>query len=71
MSATQDEINELVADRASDLAFEFGAGMPESRFVDVDGTPDSAQVKVTPGELVELLRTAIEIGMEIEREGTT
>lgn len=71
MSATQEQINELVADTAGELAYAFGERMPAHRFVNVDGTPQSAQVKVTPSELEALLRVAIEVGMEIEREGTT
>jgi hypothetical protein len=71
MSVTQEEVNQLVADRAGELAYEFGSRMPGHRFVNVDGTPQNAQVKVTPGELEALLRVAIEVGMEIEREGTT
>lgn len=58
-----------VTDRAADLAYEFGAQMPGSRFINVDNTPENALIMVKPAEMNALLRVAIEVGMEIEREG--
>lgn len=69
MSATQEQVNQLVADSAAQLTYEFGSRMPAWRF---DGrTVETATVKVTVKEMEALLRVAIEVGMEIEREGTT
>jgi hypothetical protein len=69
MGATQEQVNQLVADTAAELTYEFGSRMPAWRF---EGrTVETATVKVTVKELEALLRVTLEVGMQIEREGTT
>lgn len=69
MGATQEQVNQLVADTAAELTYEFGSRMPPWRF---EGrTVETATVAVTVKELEALLRVALEVGMQIEREGTT
>jgi hypothetical protein len=61
MQNTTDQIIDL----ACDLAEEFALGMPEGRFENVDGTPDNALIKLTPGEMNDLLTKAIRQGIEL------
>lgn len=49
-------------DLACDLAEEFALGMPEDRFENVDGNPDNALIKLTPGEMSVILEKAIQAG---------
>jgi hypothetical protein len=62
MSTLVDQITDLACDLAEELAL----GLPEARFENVDGTPDNALIKLTPGEMNALLVKAIRAGAAAE-----
>lgn len=58
-TTTVEEQVEAYRDRAADFVHVAMTQVPDERFEDVDGTPDSALVRLTPSEVVSLVAGAM------------